>query len=166
MWNIVRSAPGQQLLAEWHARADQLTLDQPLRAGLVFRWLGRGLARLPEARNATGDWSRSPGRRAKARRRAQRAAGLPVVRPPCVRPVAGRRGATDASSPAFVEPLEAPTPPQVAQALRTIEAMPSATSRSGARERIAWSCVDDAPTAHSIRSTIVPPSEQCGRPIR
>jgi hypothetical protein len=48
VWNLVRSAPAQQVLAEWHVQADQLTIDQPLRTGLLFRWMGRGLVRLPE----------------------------------------------------------------------------------------------------------------------
>jgi DNA-binding CsgD family transcriptional regulator len=135
VWNLVRSAPGQQVLAEWHARADQLTLDQPLRSGLVYRWLGRGLMRLPEGPARDRQLiALALARRAKARRRAQRQAGLPVDLPavrrrsraPC--PASADSSSLDSAEPHAVSVppgeglhLEADRQPMAARTVALIE---------------------------------------------
>jgi hypothetical protein len=127
-WNIARSAPGQQLLAEWHARADQLTIDAPLRSGLVYRWLGRGLARLPEGPERDRRLvALAQARGAKARRRAQRAAGLPVD-PPAVRP-ARRAPAPSPAWSSVIRPLLAQFPGTSCGSLRRRSRRRSARSR-------------------------------------
>jgi hypothetical protein len=113
VWNVVRSAPGQQLLAQWHAEADQLVVDHSLRAGLILRWLGKGLVRLPEGPARDRQLiALALARRAKARRRAQRQAGLPVD-PPAVRrrSRAPRPTPADASSLDSAEPHALSVPP-------------------------------------------------------
>jgi hypothetical protein len=118
VWNLVRSPPGQQVLAEWHAQADRLMAEQPLRTSLLARWLTRGQVRLAEgsAQRRRQLEAIARARLAKQRHReAQQGSASPKL-----------SESPGAVPPAYAEGQdEAPTgnPSQAQRALRTIDVL-------------------------------------------